>query len=122
MQSFSFRRAGLALAMGALLGAAGLTVSGPAKADDPAMVTENLLTAIYLEQTCSGHKFTQEEWDRLVHLVRELSPRAPGGEATLLDMQVSKVKAKDMAAFSQCSAPEIQKYRDIYARDLKPSL
>ena len=118
----ALRLSGLALAAAALIGSASLAMPGSAQADDQALVPENLFTAIYLHQKCSGHSFSQDEWYRLVELVRDLSPSSPTGEAVVMEMQRSKVKARDMAAFNQCSSQGIQDYLTIYERDLAPSM
>ena len=86
------------------------------------MVAENLLTAIYVEEDCSGQKFDTAQWERLATLVRELSPQAPGGQQVLFEMQRTKVQASNISAFDGCRHKAAQDYRDIFARDLKPSL
>ena len=122
MKYVSIRRAGLALATAALIGAGSSLTAGIATAQDEALVPEVLFTSIYLEQTCSGHTFSQDEWDRLAVLVREVAPAGPEGEYVLSEMQTAKIAARDLTGQLQCSNQVIQDFRDIYARVLKPAL
>lgn len=112
--------AGLGLAM--LTGAAVLSPSNSALAQDQSMVADNLLTAIYVEQNCSGQKFGGDEWKRLVELVRELSPDGTMGESELTAMVRTKAKAREISAFDGCRHQQAMDYRDIFQRDLAPSL
>ncbi|MEM7224672.1 MAG: hypothetical protein AAF495_16960 [Pseudomonadota bacterium] len=96
----------------------GLGLAQPSQA----ATVQNLYEAIYVEQICSGHEFTEDEWGRLVDRVRILKGQGYEGEETLFTMVKAKSAAKDLTRFSQCSSDSVASVRSIYANDLASAL
>ena len=121
MRSFLGKRKSLGLATFGVAGAAlvlGLGLAQPAQA----ATVQNLYEAIYVEQTCSGHTFSEAEWTKLVDRVRALKGQGYEGEETLFTMVKAKSAAKNLTNQNQCSSDGVAAMRSLYAKDLASAL
>ena len=121
MRSFLGKPKSWAVATFSLAGAAMVLSLGLAQPVQAATV-QNLYEAIYVEQTCRGSKFTEDEWGRLVDRVRALKAQGYQGEETLFTMVKAKSAAKDLTNQNQCSSSPVAAMRELYAADLSSAL
>ena len=87
-----------------------------------AATVQNLYEAIYVEQTCSGHSFSEAEWGKLVDRVRALKSQGYEGEETLTTMVKAKSAAQQLTNQNQCRSDSVASVRSIYAKDLSSAL
>ena len=96
----------------------GLGLAQPSQA----ATVQNLYEAIYVEQICSGHQFSESEWVKLVDRVRALKHQGYEGEETLFTMVKAKSTAKDLTNQNKCSAESVSSLRSLYANDIASAL
>lgn len=118
MRSFLGKSKSLGVAIFGVALVMGLGLAQPSQAAS----VQNLYEAIYVEQTCSGHGFSEAEWGKLVNRVRALKKAGYEGEETLFTMVKAKSAAKTLTNQNKCSADSVSSLRNVYAKDLSSAL